>query len=608
MVKQEQWINVQSPCINGINNFLESESIEDQDAADAQNVVFDGGFTQPRSGSILFAEKPTGESAEPLQLMRKVATSDGVEYIVAVYGASFYLLNPLISDWVKLNQSYAPSSTDLYYGHINWNNGRGDDRLYACNGVDSFIRWDMCVTQVAVGAAGGATTVTVDDASRFPATGTLILKSGGNEFIEAYSSKASNVFTLSGTLNSDIVDGDSCVLMAVEKPAMQKGRVLTKHQSRLFVANRFGAETSGYYSVTNSPEDFTVGSGTTAASSFTIADGNGGITGMDDFGAFLLIQKEDSEHRFEIIISDSLASKLDKIQPIISGTSVGTRSQQATVKMLNKLYYPTRTQGFISLDPRTSGDSATTGLDVISRKIQTYVTKQLYLGDCKGVTYRDNILWTVGNVGASTNTFVIVYDTLRKAWSRFTGWAVKDWGLANDKLYYLENGTGKIIQVFTPGYNDLNNPYNVSTLTKRWNYGALSQPKFQDKIYIQGYMTPQAEFFVDVFFNELGALDKQTFRINKDTPNLLYLFDIGGAFGTEALSETMLGGVSLAELGDVSFFRAYLGISNANGFYNLQLNIRSNKEAFYGITGLGMNPEINEAIDARMVLSPELST
>lgn len=609
MVKaQEPWVNVQSPCINGINNFLEAESIEDQDAADAQNIVFDGGFPQPRTGSVLFAAKPTGESADPLQLIRNVHTSDGIEYIVAIYGAKVYLYNPLVSDWVKLNQSYTPTSTDLYYGYVNWNNGRGDDRLYMCNGVDSFIRWDMCVTQVAVGASAGGTTVTVDDASRFPATGTLILKSGGNEFIEAYTSKAGNVFTLTGTLNSAIVDGDSCVLMAVEKASMQKGKVITKHQSRLFVANRYGAETSGYYSVTNDPENFTTASTPTGASSFSIADGNGEITGMDDFGAFLLIQKEDSEHRFEIILSDSLASKLDKIQPIISGTSVGTLSQQATVKMSNKLYYPTRTEGFISLDPRTSGDSASTGLDVISRKIQTYATKQLYLDDCKGVTFRQSILWTVGNVGASTNTFVIVYDTLRQAWSRFTGWAVKDWARANDKLYYLENGSGNIIQVFTSGYDDLNNPYNVSMVTKRWNFGVLSQPKLQDKIYIQGYMTPQADIFIDVYFNEFGSLDKQTFRINKDTENLLYSDNVGGALGTEMLATTMLGGVSLANLGNVSFFRGYLGIANKNGFYNIQLNVRSNKEAFYGITGIGMNPEVNAAIDPRMVLSPELST
>lgn len=603
----EQWMNVQAPCLGGWNNFIEAESIEDQEAADVQNIVFDGGFIQPRTGSTLFAAKPTGESADPLQLIEAV-TSDGVEYIIGVYGASFHLYNPLVSDWVKLNQSYTPTETDLYWGYVNWNSGRGDDQLYACNGVDSFIRWDMCVTQVAVAASAGGASVTVDDASRFPASGTLILKSGGNEFIEAYSSKAGNVFTLSGTLNADIADGDSCVLMAVEKASMQKGRVLARHQSRLFVANRFGAETSGYYSKTNLPEDFTTGSLVTDASSFTISDGNGGITGMHDFGAFLLIEKEDSHHRFEIVVASDLASKLDKIQPIISGTSVGTLSQQATIKMFNKLYYPTRTEGFIGLDPRTSGDSASTGLDVLSLKIQLYATEQLYLSDCKGIAFRQNALWSVGRVGASQNTFVLMYDTLRKAWTRITGWAVKDWGRANGNLYYLENGTGNVIQCFTAAYNDVNNPYQVSALTKRFNFGLLSQAKTEDMIYIQGYMTPAADIFVDVFFNEFGSLDKQTFRINKDTVNLLYKVDIGGMLGSEVLGNMMLGGVSISDLGDVSFFRGYLGIANRNGFYNVQCQIRSNKEAFWGITGIGFNPKPSAVVDGKMVLSPEVST
>lgn len=604
---QEQFVNVQAPMLGGWVNFLEAESIGDQEAADVQNAVFDGGFIQPRPGSELFASKPTGESATELQSIQAV-TSDGIEYIIGVYGASFHLYNPLVSDWVKLNQSYTPTSTDLHWGYINWNSGRGDDQLYACNGVDSFLRWDMCVTQVAVTASAGAATVTVDDATRFPATGTLILKSGGNEFIEAYTSKAGNVFTLTNTTNANIADGDSCVLMAVEKASMEKGKVLTKHQSRLFVANRFGAETSGFYSKTNEPENFTTGSLVTDASSFTIADGNGGITSMDDFGSFLLIEKEDSHHRFEIVVADDLASKLDKIQPIISGSSVGTLSQPATIKMFNKLYYPTRTEGFISLDPRNTGDSATTGLEVLSLNIQSYVTKQLYLEDCKGISYRQNVLWTVGRTGSTQNSLVIMYDTLRKAWTRFSGWAVKDWVKANGNLYYLERGTGDIIRCFTSSYHDSNNPYAVSVLSKRWNFGMMSMPKTEDKIYIQGYMTPAADVFVDVFFNELGSLDKQTFRLNKDTVNLLYKVDFGGSLGTDVLGETMLGGVALSELGDVSFFRGYLGISNANGFYNLQINIRSNKEAFWGLTGLAMNPEPTTTVDSMMVISPELST
>lgn len=605
MIKPQTFANIPSPGVLGWNNFTESESIEDQELADALNIVYDGGFASPRGGSSLFAAKPAGETGFPLQIS-KAKTSDGIEYLIAVYGAIFYVYNPLASVWVRINQTYTPTETTLYWGNINWNNGRGDDRWYACNGVDSFIRWYPCVTTVAITAIAGVGTVTVADATRFPATGTLVIKGVGSTFTEPYTSKAGNVFTLTNTTDQAIAVGDSVVLQAVERSSMTKGKILGKHQSRLVVTNRFGAETAGTYSVTNDPENFTVSSSVTAASTFVIADGNGEITGVHDFGETLVIEKEDSLHALSIVISDSLASKLDKIKPIISGASVGMISQMSTIKMLNQLYYPTRTEGFMVLDPSTSGNSTSTGLEVISRKIQTYATKAISTARCRGTSYRQNAIWAVGRPGANANTLVIMYDTLRKAWSRIEGWAVTDWATVNNNLYYMENGSGNIIQCFDNSFNDQNNPYEVSQYCKRFNFGLLSQPKSQDALYVQGYMTPATDLFVDVLFNEGGILNKQTFRINKDTPKLLYSQSLTDMLGASVLGQAALGYVTLMEIGDVSFFRCYLGIDITKGFFNIQPRFYSNCAAFYAVTGIGFNAELNPNIDAAMVISPIL--
>lgn len=609
MIKsQEQFLNIQSPGIGGWNNFLESESIGDQDAADALNVLFDGGFVSPRPGSVLFAAKPTGETAAPLQLIKAV-TSDGLEYIIAIYGASFYVRNPLTDEWVKINQTFTPTEVDTYWGYISWNNGRGDDRLYACNGVDSFIRWDTCLTTVATTASAGAATVTVTDGSRFPAGGgTLIIKADGNEHTEVYTSRTGNVFTLTGTLSEDITAGESVTLDVIEKASMEKGRILARHQSRLVVVNKFGAETSGWYTVTNNPENFTTGATVTAASTFTIADGNGGITGLHDFGKVLLIEKENSQHFFSIVTSSDLGSKLDKIEPGPAGTSIGSISQQATVQILNDLLYPTRTEGFTVSKPVTSGDSTSTGMEVISRKIQSFVTKDIVTTKCKGVAYRQNALWAVARKGATENTLVLVYDTLRQAWSRFEGWAVTDWETVNDKLYYLENGSGNIYQAYTNSFHDNNNPYEVSFYTKRYNFGLMSQTKTDDVIYVQGYMTPASEFFIDVFFNEEGLFGKQTFKIYKDAVGLLYSDPITDSQGQFIMGRPAMGYVSIHEIGNVSFFRTYLGIDVSKGFYNIQCRCYSNKEAFWAVTGLGFNPTPNITIDPLMMMSPILST
>lgn len=600
----EQFQTVIAPGLAGWDVFNEAENLDDNASPDVKNAIYTGGFLAPRPGSKLFASKPSGVSGSPLQLM-ETQTSDGLEYVIAVYGGEFYLRQPLTDEWVKLNQNYTPTYTDLLYGYLTWQNGRGDDRLYACNGRDSFVRWDLCVTTVATAASAGASSITLTDSTRFPASGTVVIKAGGNEFTEAYTSNSNNVLTLTNTLDENIAEGDSVVLMMVEKSSMEKGTVLGRHQSRLFVCNRYGAETSGFYSVTNDPEDFTTGSAVTGASSFTIADGNGGITGIDDFGKFLLIEKEDSHHTFEIVVADDLASKLDKIQPVVSGTSVGPFSQESKIKSQNNIYYPTRTEGFLSLNPTGTGDSSSTGLQTISQRIQPYVTEKATLTYCRGTVYKQHLLWSTAIGDATENTVVLVYDLLRGAWSRWEGLAVKDWARANNNLYYMENATGDIYQCFTKSFNDQNNPYEVSVYTKRFNFGAPAQAKVQDSIYIQGYMTPATDLFIDVLFNEGGLLDKQTFRINKDTQNLIYSEPLTNAQGQFILGNPALGYVNLLEVGNLSFFRCYLGVDIAKGYFNTQLRMYSNKEAFWAITTIGFNPVLNETIDPHMFISPQ---
>jgi len=603
----EQWQAYKGIGVAGWNTFIEADQIQDTESPDVSNIIYRGGFLSPRPGSSLFAAKPSHATLAPLQTI-EANTSDGIDYIIAVYGNQFFLRNPLTDTWVRLNPTYVPSETTLPWAYINWNNGRGDDRLYGCNGVNSFFRWDMCVTTVAVAASAGATTVTLTDATRFPTSGTVIFKSGGTEFSEAYTSKTGNVLNLTGTLNANVSIGDSVVAEMVERASMEKGKVLGKHQSRLFVCNRFGAETSGFYSVTNSPENFTTGTTVSAASSFTIADGNGGITALHDFGKFLLIEKEDSLHSFEIIVSEDLGSKLDKIQPIISGVSVGAINQQSSLKYQNSIYYPTSTEGIMMLNPTASGDSASTGLMTISQPIQNYVLEAIEFAESRVTVHKQHILWTVRRTGASENSIVLVFDMLRKAWSRWDGFGVKDWARANGKLYYMENGSGDIIECFKNTFDDNNNPYNVSFYTKRFNFGVPAQPKVNGEIYVEGYMTPATELYADVFYNEGCLQGKMTFKLEQGTPGLLFSEPLTNALGQAVDGTLALGYVQTAQIGNVSLFRCYLGSDITVGYHNVQVRFYSNKQAFWGITGLGFNPILNQVIDPALVVSPIITT
>jgi len=602
----EQFLGVRLPGITGLNNFDDASAIQDTDLAGAQNVVFDG-FLQPRQGSALFASKPSGETGDPLQLM-EARTSDGVEYLVAVYANHFYLWHPDTEEWVKINQTYTPTETALKYGYQVWNNGRGDDRLYFCNGVDNFGRWDICVSTVSGAHSAGAATVTLADGTRFPSGGgTLVLKSsGGTVFTEAYTSRTGNVFTLTNTLDNDLDSGSLATTDIIEKADMELGKIVSKFSGRLMVMNYYGGETTLWYSKLNDPEDFTAGSNVVDAGTEVIADGNGEITGGFDFGEFFVITKEDSVHSLRFKLDETLASKLSEIIPIVSGQSLGPISSNATVKVLNKLYYPTKTEGFMSQSPVSTGGQTTITPEIISGKIHRLVTDGLTYTNSEAVFFDQKILWGVGIVGGTQNIQVLMYDTLKNAWSVISGWAVQDWAKVDKKLYYLDSGNGSVYEAFNGTYNDADNPYECIAYTKRFDYEQLATPKTADSIYLQGYITSATDLYVDVLYNEGGTFKTQTFLINKDAEGLFYINPITGMAGHFTLGGQIAGQVSLEEIGDVFFFRCYLGISNRDGFFNIQLRFRSNKAAFWGVSGMAVNPKMEMIAPPEIYLSPTI--
>ncbi len=137
-----------------------------------------------------------------------------------------------------------------------------------------------------------------------------------------------------------------------------------------------------------------------------------------------------------------------------------------------------------------------------------------------------------------------------------------------------------------------------------FDFGLMAQPKTEDVVYLQGYLTPAASFYVDIFFNEGGELDKQTFLISKDTERIQISSPLTNAAGEFIPGQPAAGWVITAEIGDLSFFRCYLGIKNKNGFFNLQPQFRSNCAAFWGVTGIAFNPVPAEQIPSLMVISP----
>lgn len=597
----DNFLELRKIGLGGLNVLDDPADIGDSDLAEAVNIVFDSGVAAPRAGSVLWADKPDGENQDALQTM-VFNTSDGLEYVVAVYGNNFYLRDESAERWVKINSTYTPAETTLFYGYVSWNNGRGDDRGYFCNGTDNFARWEITLDSLASDHSAGAPTVTLVDGTRFPSGGgTLVITDGVTTEYAAYSSRTGNVFTLSGTLANSFATGSSVSMMMVEKPDMEKGRYLARWQRRLITANRYGGETNFYFSKVDDPEEFMPGNNTNDAGFFQLSDGNGGITGVYDFGEFLLVTKSESLHRFEFQLNVDLDTKLERVTPIISGASMGPIDGYNTIKVLNSLYYPTQANGFIRLDPAQTGSNTSTKVDVISRKIHP-LAKRLNYSNGRVAHADQKIFWVVAE--EQSNNVIVMYDLLRQAWTTFDSWLAQDLFALGDDIYYLSRINGKIYKGLT-GQNDAGQPFVASLTLKRLNFGKSPLPKTADALYIEGYMTDATEFFVDVYYNELGRLRTVTYQINSDTPGLYFSPVSLNALGQYPAGLVPLGLIPDNQIGQIGVFRAYLSIPNGSAFYNIQVRLYSMSEnARWTPTCLALNPDLSAAIPSLMRISP----
>lgn len=610
----DHFLPLRNPGSKGWNTFDEPASIDDLELVDVQNMDYDNGFISPREGSTLLYDKPAGEAGDPLQLI-KAQTSDGIEYVIAIYANHFYVRHPTNEEWIRINQTYVPVETTRYYGNVSWNNGRGDDRFYVCNGVDDVIRWDMCVGQVSGAHAAGVASVTLIDGSRFPSAGTLIFKTSGTGvlFTEAYTSRAGNVFTLTNTLNSDVDASSSVVTDMIQKGSMEVGRYLSKHQRRLVIANYYGGETVLWASVQGDPEDFSLAATIAGAFTQTIADGNGEITGIHDFGQFLVVEKEDSLHSIRIQVSADLGSKLLIVEPLLSGASMGPLGMPSTARALNHLYYPTKSNGFFDITPSISSSLTSSNgvvsvaVNPLSRKINPFLDSEIELAYARTAAARNKLYWSVARTGATGNTLTLEYDILRNAWTKHFGWAIKDLVEVDDEILFLDASDGSVHQINNGEYNDDGNEYLASASFKRFDFGEIGRPKTQDLIYVQGYMTPASEFFFDVFFNEDGVLGKQTFRINKDTVGLSFSAPITDEMGAFVLGLPILGMASLEGIANLHVFRCYLGINITKAFFNIQPRVYGTRAAFWGLTAMAMNPQVLPITPQDFTVAPETS-
>lgn len=599
-IKDETFISYRGTGKQGLNTLADPQDIQPTEVADCNNVIFDSGYAEPRKGSTLAWTKPEGETNDLLALFAG-RDSLGRNFPIAVYAPNFYLRDKLNNQWVKINQSYTPSSTykTLMYSYKNWNEGLTKDRMYIGNGTESTIKWQIGVGYVVGATAAAATTLALVDASNFPASGTVIVKDPAQaEFTVAYTSKTSNTLNLAATLGTACA-ANSCVAFPIEeKASMPKGKLIESFQGRLVIASSAGFESLLNYSLVSYPEDFTTATGAAGAGSRNITDGNGGLISVKDFGTYLVALKSDSTYKVDFVLNSTVDGKYVQVLPLVNDVSMGPVSSWSVIKKNNALFYPTPSEGVFKLNPDQTGANSTTGVSILSMDIQPLAISLDYTNS-RVSSIHQKVFWSCQSLQMADT--VLVYDTLRDLWTRFDNWNVKDWLVDEHVLYYGNRTDNNIYETLSDSYADDEKQYISYVVTKRYDFDKPSEIKTCDFIYLQGYISAPTILDIEVYLNENGSLLTIPYQIKGTSPYVAQ--PMSEAMAMAMLGVPIMGMGSTLDLDSIGIFATYLAIPRKYGFHVIQVKVLSNQAgARWGLTGIGFAPDLVTKVPAQLVI------
>ena len=597
----DKFVSLRQLGSTGWNALDDAQDQKDTDLSDVLNVTYDNGFPSPRGGSVLAFDVPTGETNALLNLFAARA-SDGTNYSIGVYAPNFYLWDDTNLQWVKINSTYTPSSTYnlLPYGYKNWNAGVSKDYLYCGNGKEDTIQWKMEVGYVATLATAGSTSITLTDSTKFGSSGTIVIKApGGSEVYTTYSANSANVLTVP-SLGANVVAGSIIASQIADASSFPKGRLFNTFNGRLLISNFVGGESTLSGSKVGDATTWTPNTGASDPFVEVITDGNGGITGLDDFGSYLIIEKANAMFQLSITVtSDSSGAsyKTVNVTPVVDGVSSGVLQPFAKIKYGNILYFVTPHEGIRGADPTSTGTITSVFELFISRPINPFV-KKLDFTNTKTVAFDQKIFFScTNNTLADT---VLVFDLLRSkvrkglyeydsvyVWTKFNNWPVKDWLIHNDELYFGSRVDNKVYRCLTDAKIDGQTPYEARALTKAFDFGQGAMPKTMGRMFVSGYISPQENLMFDL-----------TLITGNGIINLPYQLSGNGNFTVLSIPKAL----AMSVLGDFDYgmemfdavtgiFRAYLAIPARYGFYTIQMGVHSSVNGTdWGLTGIGFEP------------------
>ena len=622
ITNKEKYASIKEVGMKGISSLIDPQNINDNELMDARNIVFDNGVISPRGGSAFLLAKPTGETSKPTQILVTHA-SDGIDFIIGVWGINFYLYDSVTPQWIKINGSVVPtiSGSGVWYGGVDWNTNKNNDLFYFCNGTDQFVKWQTSIGYIGVTTAAGDSVIQMTNSSRFPAGGgySVIIQNGGSQIIAPVTSATDTTITLTGTVGDVVTAGSAITIQCVNVSAIPKGNILSVYTDRLFVAGNKNASTLISYSKVNLPEDFGTSADTLTGGYRNLFEGIGGVTDMQNFGTFLLLCKKNSLFNFSFILNSSVNAQITQVTPLVYGTTTGPYVPYLNLTVENEYYYPTFGDGIYKISPLTTGTSTTVGTNYVSSRMSeltnndnfSFLPGRVCSIDRKIYWLGTSLATTTTNKQTLTNNLTIVYDLQWDAWTIFDNWDAVDIKTANGDIYFISKDNGDLCVANQRFFQDFGGEdktvgYTSYAVTKRWDFDLPSQVKtLQGPTYIQGYIDPSTTLFIDVLYNEKGGLSSQRFKIIGNNPNYVSLVS------TPSLGDSILGGVTLGGVlsstttQNGNLFRVYLDTTHSLGFYNIQFKfytegIGSN----WAVSYIGFDPFLEGKVPTELLISP----
>ena len=530
--------------------------------------ISSGGGIGPRAGRTLFGNRTTTKGK--ISAIYNFKTREGNERPVRVRTSLLEYYDPVNDTWNTLKTGL---NTNLITGFAPYNTS-SVNQLYISNGTDNYTLWNGAVTNLNGALSGGEATITVDDASDFASTGTLII--GGHQNI-TYTGTTSTTFT--GCSNTPAASDDVGVTQLTSEPTLTGasnplGSILLSADARMWI----GKNSTLIGSQVRDAEDFSSSSPRVPDEGVLedFVEGGGKITALHTQDGAKVVFMEDAIILYQLIQQNVATDEYPLRTSLLLGPSEGCITQKGVVGSKYGTFYISE-RGLNVL--RRQGNASLAALqpvflfDDIRPTIKDYVFDS---DSCIGLWDERIHVACKFNSGSSNNDRIIVYDIRTGGVVIVIGWYINQFITYNNAFYGAASSEQNCFKLYDT-FTDDSAPIDAKWRTRRNDFEIPAKEKELYTIYIEGLIATGTKLDFTIRYDDDGSRKTVDKSINGATSNK-YIFQTTtpNTLGVKELASEPLAG-TVAGTDDLNKFRVYLELA-VDTMYNFDLTIGSSSD------------------------------